>query len=285
MHNKIFACIDGGPQTEGVCDYGIWAAQCLGAPLTFLHALDRHPERAAVTDYSGNILPSEQESLLTKLVDLDEQRSKLAQEHGRQLLHAARIRAEAKGLESVDTLQRHGALLETAVDVQSGARLYILGQHLQKEETSKSYFDQNAEKIVRGIKRPVLVTTGGFKPPGQFLIAFDSSVTGRKMVQTVAASPLLKGLTCHIVMVGDATTKHEHDLGWAREVMAEAGFMVQTDLRQGDPNTVLQEEIAARRVDMLVMGAYGHSRIRELIMGSTTTTLLRTSPVPVLIIR
>jgi nucleotide-binding universal stress UspA family protein len=34
-----------------------------------------------------------------------------------------------------------------------------------------------------------------------------------------------------------------------------------------------------------VMGAYGHSRIRQLIVGSTTTTLLRTSPVPVLVLR
>jgi nucleotide-binding universal stress UspA family protein len=34
-----------------------------------------------------------------------------------------------------------------------------------------------------------------------------------------------------------------------------------------------------------VMGAYGHSRIRQFIVGSTTTTLLRSSDVPVLILR
>ena len=42
------------------------------------------------------------------------------------------------------------------------------------------------------------------------------------------------------------------------------------------------EEIDA---DLIVMGAYGHSRIRHLIVGSTTTTLLRLSQVPVLILR
>ena len=36
---------------------------------------------------------------------------------------------------------------------------------------------------------------------------------------------------------------------------------------------------------LLVMGAYGHSRIRHLIVGSTTTTLLRLSEVPVLVLR
>ena len=35
----------------------------------------------------------------------------------------------------------------------------------------------------------------------------------------------------------------------------------------------------------MVMGAYGHSRIRHLVVGSTTTTLLRLSPCPVLVLR
>lgn len=43
--------------------------------------------------------------------------------------------------------------------------------------------------------------------------------------------------------------------------------------------------IKAHGASLLVMGAYGHSRIRQLIVGSTTTTLLRLSEVPVLILR
>ena len=41
----------------------------------------------------------------------------------------------------------------------------------------------------------------------------------------------------------------------------------------------------ARGAGLLVMGAYGHSRIRQLVVGSTTTTLLRLSEVPVLVLR
>ena len=36
---------------------------------------------------------------------------------------------------------------------------------------------------------------------------------------------------------------------------------------------------------LLVLGAYGHSRIRQLIVGSTTTALLRLCSVPVLVLR
>jgi len=48
---------------------------------------------------------------------------------------------------------------------------------------------------------------------------------------------------------------------------------------------VLPALVKARGAGLLVMGAYGHSRIRQLIVGSTTSTLLRRSEVPVLILR
>jgi nucleotide-binding universal stress UspA family protein len=40
---------------------------------------------------------------------------------------------------------------------------------------------------------------------------------------------------------------------------------------------------AERDADLLVMGAYGHSRLREMVMGGVTRTLLRSMTVPVLL--
>lgn len=281
---KVIACIDGALQTQAVCDYGIWAARRLQAPLEFLHVLDRHPETAAVTDYSGNLELGAQESLLARLTDLDEQRSKLAQEHGRRILQAARQRAEAAGLPSIDTRQRHGSLVETVVDLEAEARVFILGQH-RPDPLAKSYLNLNGERVVRATRRPVLITTGQFRAPAGFMIAFDGSATGRSMVQTVAKSPLLQGLECHVVMVAESTPKNSHDLAWAQECLGDAGFDAHGCLIAAEAENALREHLVSNELDLLVMGAYGHSRIRELIVGSTTTTLLRTSPVPVLIMR
>jgi nucleotide-binding universal stress UspA family protein len=41
--------------------------------------------------------------------------------------------------------------------------------------------------------------------------------------------------------------------------------------------------IVQESADLLVMGAYGHSSIRRLIFGSTTTDMIRSSPVPILL--
>jgi nucleotide-binding universal stress UspA family protein len=48
---------------------------------------------------------------------------------------------------------------------------------------------------------------------------------------------------------------------------------------------VIARHVRDHAVDMVVMGAYGHSRIRQLIVGSTTTGVLRACLVPVLLLR
>jgi len=38
-------------------------------------------------------------------------------------------------------------------------------------------------------------------------------------------------------------------------------------------------------VELMVMGAYGHNRLREWLLGSTTSHIIQNSPIPVLLIR
>ena len=71
----------------------------------------------------------------------------------------------------------------------------------------------------------------------------------------------------------------------AQSVLHSAGFTVETRLLAGDPEQALPDLLQTQGDALLVMGAYGHSRIRQLIVGSTTTALLRLSPVPVLVLR
>ena len=44
-------------------------------------------------------------------------------------------------------------------------------------------------------------------------------------------------------------------------------------------------QASAGHVNLLVMGAYGHSRIRSLIIGSTTSEMIRSCLVPVMLFR
>jgi nucleotide-binding universal stress UspA family protein len=74
-------------------------------------------------------------------------------------------------------------------------------------------------------------------------------------------------------------------LAKARSTLAASGLEVNAELIEGDVETVLQAYQTEQDIDLLVMGAYGHSRIRNLLVGSTTTTMLQTTALPVLLLR
>jgi nucleotide-binding universal stress UspA family protein len=282
---RVLAALDPSPYAASVATHAAWAAVRLGAPLELLHAIDHPHGKPATTDLSGNLALGAQEHLLDQLASVDEQRGKLAQQQGRGLLDAARARvAESHGIDA-DARQRHGALVDTLLDLEPGVRLFVLGKRGEHADFASGHLGSNLERVVRAVHRPVLVASRTFREIGRFLIAFDGSATTRKCVDMVCASPLLKGLEAHLLMVGDAKPAADAHLDWARTQLQAAGFAPQVAQLPGTPDAVIAQQVADHGIDLLVMGAYGHSRIRSLIVGSTTTQVLRGCRIPVLLLR
>ena len=282
---KVMAFVDSAPSAFHVSDFAAWAALRLAAPLELLHVLDRHPEKAPSSDLSGSIGLGAQETLLQTLSALDEKRSTLAQHHGRELLDALTARVRQAGVTTVQSRQRHGSLVETLVDLQAESGLFVFGQNHPAEPGKKLHLDHHIEQAIRAVRRPVLVVPKRYRRPTSFAVAFDGSAKGRKMLEAVASSPLLRDLLCHVVMAGEESEAACSHLAWARTFLGAAGVNGRVSFAPGEPERSLMTYLKAHAVDLLVIGAYGHSRLRQFIVGSTTTTLLRTSPVPVLVLR
>ncbi len=283
--NKVLACIDGSTYSQSVCDHAIWAAQRVAVPLEFLHVLERDAETPAKADLSGSIGFDSRDRLLAELAELDERRSKLAQRRGRELLESATQHAKAAGVAHTDSRLRHGALVDTLTDLESDVRLFVLGKRGEHADFAKLHLGSELERAVRAVHRPLLVASRQFKAIERFLIAFDGSATTRKTVELVASSPLFKGLECHLVTAGNETPETRTNLAWAQQTLATAQIEARGSLRAGAADAVISDYVAANAIDLLVMGAYGHSRIRQLIVGSTTTAMIRTCLIPVLLVR
>lgn len=284
--NKVYACIDEQPGVATVIDWAAWAARRLGTPLELLHALERAPIEPVGGDLSGAIGLGAQEALLAQLSELDVARSQLAQQAGRQLLAAGQERARSAGASACEGHLRHGELVDVVLDAEPDARLFVLGQHYHDSRPNRRHLDHHLERVVRAAQRPVLVSTGApFAPPTRFVIAYDGSRTAEGAVERVAQSPLLAGLTAELVRVGQDSPAHRQELEHAGARLRDAGFSVETTLLDGAAEERLPAHAQASGASLLVMGAYGHSRIRQLIIGSTTTALLRLSEIPVLVLR
>jgi nucleotide-binding universal stress UspA family protein len=210
----------------------------------------------------------------------------VALEQGRLMLEAAKARAVADGVASpVTSRQRHGELVDTLIELESDIRLLVMGRQGEHGDSAGEHIGSHLENVVRTLHRPILVVPADYSEPRRILVAFDGSATTRKAVEMVAASPLFRGLPCHVVMVGADKPEAHEQLEWARATLAKAGFEVTATLRAGQVEEVLCAYRNEHAIDLIVMGAYGHSKIREFLVGSTTTKLIRQSKIPLLLLR
>ncbi len=282
--SKIVACIDGRSNSAVVTDWAIWAAKELSVYLELLHVLERPVP--ILNDYSGSLGFGEQESLLKSLSRLDEQHSKLAQEAGRGVLNAAQSRAVQLGLGNSNQKLRHGDLVETLLDDEGETSLFVMGVHTQVHSSKKIHFDYTVERVIRSVKKPVLVVKGNsFSPPDKVLIGFDGSLSSQQMIKRITQNKLTQGKYFILGMVGIPTKESAFLLSNARLELEKAGAQVLLDETSGITEEVLPMMVKKHHANILIMGAYGHSRIRQLVVGSTTSTLLRISEIPILILR
>lgn len=280
--SKVIACIETDNQSaRAVCDYAAWASNTLQAPLCFLHVLEK-AEQPVSMDLSGNIGPDEQQHLLEELVSIEEQRARLMREQGRMLLEQACKRALDEHASKAHSLQRMGSLLESLDELNADTRLLVIGR---KGSRPDSQIGANVERVIRSQHKPILISIGEYRPPSHTLIAYDGSETGRKLIDMIAASPLLKGFECTVLMVGSDRDNLRKQVDQAAATLEATGHQVNTRIESGEVESTITRVLAETSANLLVMGAYGHSRIRQWLVGSTTTRLLQTSTVPVLLLR
>jgi len=282
---QVTACVDGSAISSVVCDTAAWASRVLEAPLTFLHVLEKI-QTPVNEDLSGTIGLGSRELLLDELTLLDAQRAKVAAEHGKHLLKDIQQRAEAAGAINVRTEQRHDQFLDALITAEERTRLYVIGRqgvdHTTQQHPS---IGSQVENVVRAIHTPILMATGKFSAPGNFMLAYDGSETANKAIERVANSPLLLNLPGHVVMVANETPENRERLEGACALLSSMGHQIQAHLLQGNVVDKLLELQNQLNIELKIMGAYGHSRIREFILGSNTTRMLLASTTPVLILR
>ena len=285
--SSILACTDGSLYAPSIYQHAAWAASRFGGLIHVVHVIE-HEEFTPGRDLSGSIGFDANTELLAELASLDESRSRVARLRGKAILEDAvsRLGASPTGNGGeILTTQWHGSLVETLEEFEKDAALVVIGKRGEHADLAKGHLGSNLERVVRSAKIPVLVAAREFHQPTRFLIAYDGGPSSLKAVHHAATQPLLRGIECHMIAVGKPGGELADSLEESASALRGSGFPVHAELISGDPDVVIAHEVKAREIGLLVMGAYGHSPIRRFILGSTTTTLIRTCLVPVMMFR
>jgi len=282
---NLMAFIDGSIYAKSVCDHAAWMAGRSGGAVELVHVLGRHGMSSEPENLSGSIGPDARASLLEELAELDASKARLSQKRGRAILDDAKQRLSEAGVSDVTTRLRLGDIVEAVEDLEAQADLIVIGKRGGGADFNKLHLGSQLERVVRSSHRPVLVTSRAFKPIHRFLVAFDGGPSVIKAVETIAGNRIFADLECELLRVGEATPESTRQMDASASLLRAAGYQVKTKFASGQPETVITREVETDAYELMIMGAFGHSRIRHLIIGSTTTEMIRSCKIPVLLFR
>ncbi|HRY25879.1 MAG: universal stress protein [Geminicoccaceae bacterium] len=143
---------------------------------------------------------------------------------------------------------------------------------------------QVTEFLVTEAGGPVLMlpASGSGGSIGQrIILGWNGSKEAKRAV--LGSLPFLRGATqVWLVTVGDPEAVR---LDAARTMLERHDIRVEPVVIQGsgqEAGAILLEQAQSRDADLVVMGAYGHSRLREFFLGGATRHVLQTSALPIL---
>jgi len=140
--------------------------------------------------------------------------------------------------------------------------------------------------MVRASLRPCLITSREYREVKRWLLAYDGSASATKALHWLVQAEGFKDLDLHLVVVAGAEDEAAASrLQEGENILRAGGWKPTCQLLTGEAGDAIAGYVGQRAVDILIMGAYGHSAIRRLIIGSTTTDLIRRCHVPVLLFR
>ena len=277
--NRVIACIDSSPCIEAVAEAAAWVAKQTQRELVLLQILDYYPASYHLGEISGVIGFESNAMLLKELAELEQKQSELALDYSNNLLkHISELIEKRYGLTSTK-IQEKGDFLEQSFNILKENDVVIIGRVGERAVEKNKPIGSNVENFIRGANCTVITVGENFEPPKRFIFAYEYSPTCQKMLQRIAQSDLLKTLQCHLLYVGD----HPEMLTEPEKYLKDAGIEVVPVYRYGDVAQNILEYQAEHKIQLIVLGAFSHSKIHQFFLGSITTTIFRNANVPLLV--
>ena len=280
--NKILVCTDGSQYSQVACQYAAWLAKMENASITALYVTDlRLFEVPAVADLSGSLGIQPFEGMIAQLQEVENVKAKFIEEQALSIF-------EEKGVAGQAAFKHEtGLLVDVVRDMADSFDLVVLGKRGENANFASEHLGSMLERVVRAVDTPCFVNNREFSEIKKMAVAYDGSESCRKAVDYIVSQSGFHGMQIHVLSCVEG---HKEDLASQRLAEVEsrfkaAGIEGTYQSLNGVVETAIADYVEDNSINLLVLGAYGHSRIRELLIGSTTTELLRSCHVPVFCFR
>ena len=279
MINTILIPVDGSANSSTALDYGIYIAPRLEATLTGLHVIDVFLiQGPMMTDISASVGMPPYDGYFDAVESSLKEKADLT-------LKNFEDRCRTSGISCL-TKKNIGKISDTIIEEAENADLILMakkGEHFHLKEGG--LIGTVAEVVIRHSGKPVMVIPESFREIESMGLAYDGSAPARKALE-LSLNISEKAKWPITVLIISADTSKAAALSAQVEEMAQKGLAdCEVIISAGRESDEIIKFIQEGSVELMVMGAYGHNRLREWLLGSTTSHIIRKSPIPVLLIR
>jgi nucleotide-binding universal stress UspA family protein len=276
MIKSILLAIDGSNYTEAILKYGIDLAKKIDAHLRVLTVIDiRIFEWAVAIGVEGfaPIIPS---------TTYQEESQKLLEDKAEKVLERA-SKVLKKADVSFEVEKVGGSPVEIICDRSKLTDLLIMGSRGEFGSWRDKMLGATLEATTRICIKSIMVTERDYKKVSNILVAYDGSNNSNKALPWAGYLAQQFNVPMTILTVDSDSENANAILKEATDYLVSYKLKkVDTMVKDGEAEKEIVETCKDIKADLVIMGSYGHSRIREAILGSTTVQVMRMSPVPVL---
>ncbi|HXG51474.1 MAG TPA: universal stress protein [candidate division Zixibacteria bacterium] len=278
MIKNILIPLDGSEHSKAALEYALWMAEKFNGTLLGQHIIDTISiEGTFFHDISGSLGFEPYLDFSTRMREILEERGKL-------ILEDFAERCRRRGVRYQTCLDM-GLVANEICERSKLADLVVIGHRGINEDFSTGMLGTTAETITRKCPRPVFVSTKRFVNIEKPLLAYDGSQRASAAMESAAEFCTVLRLPLTVLYVAKEEKAAEAVLHQARAYFGAYAIDVDYQTVRGYPEQRIIEHLVDFGHDLLFIGAYGHRRIIEMVLGSTTEYVLRKSPCPVFLNR
>ncbi len=278
MLRRILVGLDGSSYSSAAVEFSLWMAQEMNAQLVGIGIVDEQTIRAP-----------EPVPLGAGHFKADRDRCIVADAHSKVESFLSEFCADCQdmGVE-YDAIKCTG-LPSTEILLQAQRYdLIVLGQ---RTYFSYFYFETNGRAcdtlttVLRSSPRPIIAVPEQFRMGESVLLAYDGSLPATRSMQLFQCLDLAGFKHVYVISIKSDFNVAQQCVEHAAEYLQQHQVHVHHLPMESyaSPANVILKQIEGLNPSLLVIGAFGHSILREFIHGSTTLKLLEESPLPVFV--
>ncbi|MEK6758661.1 MAG: universal stress protein [Deltaproteobacteria bacterium] len=277
MIKQILVPQDGSTNAQSAVDYSLWLAGRFGAGITGLHVVD-------IVSLEGPFLHDLSGSLgFEPFLNFSAKMRETLEARGRTILSAFDLRCEGTSINH-STQLAYGVVAREICEKAQLADLVVIGRRGINEKFEYGLLGSTTESVIRKSPKPVLIVPPVFNEPKRPLLAFDGSPNSCKAMHS--AAEWAKSLALDLAVVVVSQRDEENALiADAQDYLGRYEIKASYSHIKDEPPIGIERFYKENGHDLIFMGASHHSKIVEMVLGSTTEHVMRNIDGPLLLER